>query len=240
MGWHAERADLNYWERTHDYHGTAPRNGIDLGAAIEEDLIMGYLNRDNGYQPTGQVNSQPVRGEVDGQPVSDPGSYPAPEPAHVRDGVTTVALDLARGQAETGRRAAEARLRDTQRRLQGVTEELAKAQAELARLELVLGFGPYVIVKLPNGWFEGDQPPVTQPVEVRVGFGGGVTRHLLQPVLSLGQQAVAEEDARRASQRPPGQVRAVLGEQEATVRLPAQKPQEALADWPDPEARPTY
>jgi hypothetical protein len=215
MGWDLEQAEAAWWELPRDVRNGIERlerrrdlSGIDFSTVIKEDLIMmdqdPTLEEREAFEDEGRGGS-PLEGRYE-----NPELYvdPAPQPAHVRDGVTTVALSDAQAQVRERRNWSE---RD------GLRAALVEARAEVERLTNVVGHGPYVIVKLPTGWFEGDQPPVTQPVEVRVGFGGGVTRHLLQPVLSLGQQAVAEEDARRASQKPPGQVRAMLGKQGSQV-----------------------
>jgi hypothetical protein len=94
------------------------------------------------------------------------------------------------------------------------------AEEELESARRLIGQGPFVVVKLPKAWLETDSNPGEGPLEVKVGFGGGVTRHMLGAVLSLGQQAVAEEGARLAEQTPRGTVRSIIGGQEETVRLP--------------------
>jgi len=200
---------------------------------------MSYLNRSNDYQPTGRVNSEPDDEGHGGSPLEGryehPELYvdPAPEPAHQRDGVHTEAL----GESGYIRRPVPAGVHEGHVRV--LRRALAEVTAEKEKLAAVLGHGPYVVIKLPVGWLEGGD--LGQPVEVRLGYGGGVTRHLVRMIMELGMDAEAvEAGLAREAQR--GQVRAVLGEQGDTIRLPqpAEKPQERLADWPDPEARPTY
>jgi hypothetical protein len=79
------------------------------------------------------------------------------------------------------------------------------AEEELESARRLIGQGPFAIVKLNSLNALTDHGMA----EIKVGFGGGVTKHMLAAVLSLGQQAVAEEAGRHAA-----------GEQEATVRLP--------------------
>ena len=100
-------------------------------------------------------------------------------------------------------------------------EQVARraAEEELESARRLIGQGPFVVVKLRSLSDLTD----TGQVEVKIGFGGGVTRHMLRAVLSLGQQAVADEAARTAEQTPRGQVRSIVGEQGDTVRLPEKR-----------------
>ncbi len=239
MGWHVEQAEADYWEASWEYHGQARNSGIDFGAVIEEAEIMGYgLNEGmDGEAPElyrvaaahvalgmDEADAEavqqhlvdagvfPVTRQDNGTlMVENEGHQPAPEATEQEqdealrlhsERVDTVGLDSQRDLLA---------MRYQQER----TARLALEQ-ELESARRLIGQGPFAIVKLSslNALTDAGQ------VEVKVGFGGGITRHMLRAVLSLGQQAVADEEARTAEQAPRGQVRAVLGEQEATVRLP--------------------
>jgi hypothetical protein len=224
---------------------------------------MSYLNRSNGYLPTGQVNSEPVeeapelyrvaaaRSAVGVAPeeveaiqvrleeagvfpvtrqdngtlmVENEGHQPAPEPTEQEqeealalhaERVDTAGLDSQRGlvtgpidpvesrhssQYADHRRAlvAEKDLRQERAARRAAEEELESARR-------LIGQGPFAIVKLNSLNALTDHGMA----EIKIGFGGGVTKHMLAAVLSLGQQAVAEEAGRT-----------VTGEQGDTVRLP--------------------
>lgn len=134
---------------------------------------MSYLHRGNGYQPTGNVNSEPDAMHGDGV---DPEGYPAPAPAHELDpfggDMFPEPGDVEYGAADIGPR-------------QATPEDLVV----LERLRKIVGTGPYVIVKLdgPVELLAG-----TTPVPVTIGWGNGVTEHLAPEVLGMGIQALVD------------------------------------------------
>jgi hypothetical protein len=67
---------------------------------------------------------------------------------------------------------------------------LDEAKAECERLRAVIGWGPYVVVRLPQGGLR--QLAEGQQVRVTVGGGQGVTQHLVGEVLELGVQTVRQ------------------------------------------------
>lgn len=147
--------------------------------------------------------------------------YPDPEPAHPRDTPDRSALHPKDG---PGHRLVD----DLEQRLQVARAARRAAEEELEGARKLIGSGPFVIVKLQSLNAITD----SGEAEVRVAFGGGVTRHVLGSVLSLGMQAVQESLPPADPTR--GQVRAMVsGEQDATVRLP-EPGQRLHATWPVP------
>jgi hypothetical protein len=67
---------------------------------------------------------------------------------------------------------------------------LEEAKTENEKLRGALGWGPYVIVKLPEDGLR--QLAEGQQVRVTVGGGQGVTQHLVGEVLELGVQTVRQ------------------------------------------------
>lgn len=126
---------------------------------------MSYLNRANGYQPTGHVNSEP-----------DAGIYPAPAQVHPAD---------PEEQAFGGDLFPEPGDAEYSGPVQATPQDLVV----LERLRKIVGTGPYVIVKLdgPVELLAG-----TTPVPVTIGWGNGVTEHLAPEILGMGIQALVD------------------------------------------------
>jgi len=118
-------------------------------------------------------------------------TWPEPQPAHVRDGVRTEALvDSEHAPVPYAEHQKVLDALILARRSRGFNRtKYLEAAKELDALRKIVGNGPHVVVKLS------DLSALTDSgaVEVRVGFGGGVTRHMLPTILGLGLQACEQE-----------------------------------------------
>jgi hypothetical protein len=146
--------------------------------------------------------------ETDGS--EDPELYPEPEPAHPQDGVSTEALPHPR---HSVRYQDHLRALEAEREAREQRDRRRAAEEELERARRIIGSGPFAVVKLSSL----NDLTDSGAVEVRVGFGGGVARHMLPAVLALGIQAAREAE--------PIASESAHGEQENTVRLPPVMPE---------------
>lgn len=191
-----------------------------------------------------QYGMDPDTNAIRAEELEGLGDYPEPEPAHPRDTPGRSALEPAlvdEGMAPVPyaeHQAALTKLREEQRAREEAVEECE-------RLRERLGWGPYVVVKIRDL----KELSGAEEVPVVIGYGQGMTTHLVTTLLGYGLQGAMQQ----LGETVPQQVRQGAGED--TQRLhpargtapgpgnygpgqprPRQEVRRGLEGWGEPEA----